>query len=81
MGMSTAKDELHELINALPEAKLTAVKDFLQAVNEDVEKDPFEDMDPDERERLHAILAQNRSEHKAGLGIPADEALARLRAR
>ena len=36
MGMSTAKDELHELINALPDSELPAVKKYLQAVNEDV---------------------------------------------
>ena len=45
------------------------------------EADPFSHLEPEEREKLHAVLAQSRSEHEAGLGIPMEEALARLRSR
>lgn len=44
-----------------------------------VEADPFANMDPAERERLHAVLAESRAEHEAGRGIPAEEVLQRLR--
>ncbi len=42
-------------------------------------KDPFAKMDPEERARLQAVLAESRAEHEAGKGIPAEEIARRLR--
>ncbi len=42
-------------------------------------KDPFAEMDPDERARLHAVLDQSRADAEAGLGIPAEQVIAELK--
>ncbi len=41
----------------------------------------IDDLDPEERARLHGFLADSIRKHVPGTGIPADEVLARLRAR
>jgi hypothetical protein len=38
-------------------------------------------MDPEERKKLHAVLEQSRTEHEAGLGVPAEDILAELQSR
>ena len=44
-----------------------------------VEADPFADMDPEERAKLHAVIEQSRADAKAGLGVPAEEVIRELR--
>ena len=75
----TARKELHALVDGLPDEAVNEARERLVEITN--AGDPFADMDPEERERLHAVLAQSRAEHEAGLGIPAEEALARLRSR
>jgi len=41
----------------------------------------IDDLDPTERARLHGFLAESIRTHVPGTGVPADEVLARLRAR
>ena len=43
--------------------------------------DDIDDLDPAERARLHGFLADSIRKHVPGTGVPADEVLARLRAR
>jgi hypothetical protein len=53
-------------------------------VGTEVELIPSEDidqLDPTERARLHGFLADSIRSHVPGTGVPADEVLARLRAR
>ncbi|MEO1484019.1 MAG: hypothetical protein AAFU77_18060 [Myxococcota bacterium] len=45
------------------------------------EVDPFADLSSDERERLNASIERGRAEARAGLGRPAKEVLAELRAK
>jgi hypothetical protein len=46
-----------------------------------VPADDIDDLDPAERARLHGFLAESIRKYVPGTGIPADEVLARLRAR
>ncbi|MCL2725292.1 MAG: hypothetical protein FWD69_12745 [Polyangiaceae bacterium] len=41
----------------------------------------LDDLDPVERARLHGFLVESIREHVPGTGVPADEVLARVRAR
>ena len=41
----------------------------------------IDELDPTERARLHGFLADSIRTHVPGTGVPADEVLARLRAR
>jgi hypothetical protein len=41
----------------------------------------IDDLDPAERARLHGFLAESIGEHVPGTGVPADEVVARLRAK
>ena len=43
--------------------------------------DDIDELDPAERARLHGFLAESIRTHVPGTGVPADEVLARLRAR
>ena len=43
--------------------------------------DEIDELDPAERARLHGFLAESIRTHVPGTGVPADEVLARLRAR
>lgn len=43
--------------------------------------DDIDDLDPEERARLHGFLAQSIRTHVPGTGVPADEVLARIKAR
>lgn len=50
----------------------------------EVELIPAEDIDelnPEERARLHGFLAESIQKHVPGTGVPADEVLVRIRAR
>lgn len=43
--------------------------------------DDIDELDPAERARLHGFLAESIRTHVPGTGVPADDVLARLRAR
>jgi hypothetical protein len=43
--------------------------------------DQGDDLDDDDRARLHAALARSQADFLAGRGIPADQVLAELRAK
>ena len=43
--------------------------------------DDVDELDPAERARLHGFLAESIRKHVPGTGVPADEVLARLRAK
>ena len=43
--------------------------------------DDIDELDPAERARLHGFLAESIRTHVPGTGVPADEVLARLRAK
>ena len=43
--------------------------------------DDIDELDPAERARLHGFLADSIRKHVPSTGVPADEVLARLRAR
>jgi hypothetical protein len=45
------------------------------------EADPFANMDPEERKKLHAALDASEKEFAEGKGIPAEQVLQELRAR
>ena len=55
------------------------VVELVEAGGHHTEKDPFADMPEDERERLHAALAQSEEEFAAGEGIAAERVLRELR--
>ncbi|MEM6274330.1 MAG: hypothetical protein AAF735_03725 [Myxococcota bacterium] len=74
---SALRDELHQLLDHLDEAQLPEAEKRLRELGTD-DKDPFADMDPEERKKLHASLAQSRAERAAGLAVPVEEVLAEL---
>lgn len=43
--------------------------------------DDIDELEPAERARLHGFLAESIRTHVPGAGVPADEVLARIRAR
>ncbi len=46
-----------------------------------VPADDIDELEPAERARLHGFLAESIRKHVPGTGVPADEVLARLRAK
>jgi hypothetical protein len=85
-SMSTVvRQELHLLVDSLPEAELEQARKYLLCLGDDQEEpesaEAFADMPREERERLHAVLRESRAQHAEGLGIPSDEAMRRLRSR
>ncbi|MEO0814808.1 MAG: hypothetical protein AAFY60_18235 [Myxococcota bacterium] len=74
---SALREELHQLLDQLDDEQLPEAEKRLRELGTD-DKDPFADMDPEERKKLHAVLEQSRAEHEAGLGIPAEDVLAEL---
>lgn len=74
-SMSSAlREELHQLLDQLDDEQLEEAEQRLR----EIEGDPFENMDPEERKKLHASLAQSRAERAAGLAVPVEEVLAEL---
>ncbi len=63
------REELHAMVDGLSEDELESAKISLR----DVSSDPFADMDPIERERLHAALAQSEREIAEGKSLSLDE--------
>lgn len=77
---SALREELHQLLDHLDEAQLPEAERRLRDLGTD-DNDTFADMDPEERKKLHAVLEQSRTEHEAGLGVPAEDILAELQSR
>jgi hypothetical protein len=84
---SAAKQELHELVDALPQSETQAARRYLEYLRDLSDPyahlddgDPFADMPDDERARLHAALDKAEGEIAAGKGIPAEEFFRELRA-
>ncbi len=80
-SMSSAlREELHELLDRLDEAQLPQAKQRLHELGAD-NRDPFADMDPEERKKLHASLEASERDLAAGRVRSLDDYLAALRAR
>ncbi|MCK5689453.1 hypothetical protein KAI87_09305 [Myxococcota bacterium] len=78
MGMGNAlRDEIHMLVDDMPDDQLELARESLR----DMSHDPFADMDPEERERLHQMLAQSRRDFVEGKGMPARDFLQELRSK
>ncbi len=80
------RNEVRALVDRLPAAELSAARRYLEFLKErgaDLFSglDEGDDLDPEERARLHAALERGLGEMRAGLGRPAEEVLAELRAR
>jgi hypothetical protein len=67
--------ELFNQVLGLPDDDLRALRQLI-----DERLDLGDELDDDDRERLHAALDRALAAHKAGLGEPADVVMARLRA-
>ena len=83
---STAKQELHELVDALPQSETQAARRYLEYLRDLSDPcahlddgDPFADMPEDERARLHTVLDQAEQEIEAGKAIAAEEFFRELR--
>ena len=72
---SAAKKELHDLVDALPDSAVEEVREYLDSHRAG---DPFADMDPEERAKLHAAIEQSEKEIAAGEGIPIEDVIAEL---
>ena len=83
---SSLKQALHSLLDALPEEELPAARRYLEFLK-DQGSDPYahldheDDLDEEERARLHASIQRGLDQVNAGLGRPAAEVLADLRSR
>jgi hypothetical protein len=84
--MGDLRNEVRTLVDRLPAGELRAARRYLEFL-EERGVDPYtrldegDDFDEAERARLHASIEQGLGEMSAGLGRPADEVLAELRAR
>ena len=76
MAPSAAK-VVAEALKLSPEERAQVVGEILRSLD-DADGD---DLDDEDRARLHAALRQSDQEFKAGLGIPAADVLDRLRHR
>jgi hypothetical protein len=76
-----AKKELHQLVDSLPESELHAARQYLVFLR-DEGTDPYahlerdDEMDAEEREKLHASLERGLAEARRGEGRPVEEFLA-----
>ena len=64
-----------EALKLPPDERAQVVDELLRSLDEG------DDLEDEDRARLHAALRQSDEEFKAGLGIPAADVLARLRPR
>lgn len=84
--MGDLRDEVRTLVDRLPAGELRAARRSLEFL-EERGADPYaradegDDLDEAERARLHASIERGLGEMRAGLGRPADEVIAELRAR
>jgi hypothetical protein len=74
MAPRTAK-VVAEALKLPPDERAQVIDELLRSLDEG------DDLEDDDRARLHAALRQSDEEFKAGLGIPAADVLARLRPR
>jgi hypothetical protein len=84
---STARKDLHDLIDALPPGEEQAARRYLEYLRDagdpfaSLDKlDPLQDLTVDERTRLHASLRRAEDEIAVGQSIPADGLLREARA-
>ncbi len=80
------KQTVHSLVDILPEEELPAARrylEFLRAQGSDpyAHLDAEDEMDEEERARLHASIQRGLDQMNAGRGRPAEEVLADLRSR
>lgn len=80
------RDEVRALVDRLPDGELNAARRYLEFLEErgadpHAQFDQGDDLDEAERARLHASIERGLGEMRQGLGRPADEVLAELRAR
>lgn len=80
------RSEVRALVDRLPAAELSAARRYLEFLKERGTDrygnlDQGDDLDEEERARLHAAVERGLGEMRAGLGRPAEEVLAELRAR
>lgn len=68
--------ELFNQVLGLPDDDLRALRQLI-----DDRLDEGDQLDEEDRRRLHAALDRAIAEHKAGLGEPADVVMSRLRGR
>jgi hypothetical protein len=84
--MSDLRNEVRTLVDRLPAGELRAARRYLEFL-EERGADPYtrldegDDLDDAERARLQESIERGVGEMRAGLGRPADEVLAELRAR
>jgi len=77
----TARNDLYELIDTIPEQELPGVRRYLEYVRDSAVEEVDDELDDVEREALHASIVRGLDEVRAGLGRPAEEVLAELRQR
>ncbi|MCK5688892.1 hypothetical protein KAI87_06465 [Myxococcota bacterium] len=78
MGMGNAlRDEIHAMVDDLQDEQLESVRASLR----DVSYDPFENMDPAELERLHAVIERSEQQFAEGKGVLAEDVIRKLRSR
>ena len=84
---STARKDLHALVDALPASEEQAARRYLEYLRDASDPyasldrvDPFVDMSDDERSRLHASLQRAEEEIASGDSISAEDFVRELRA-
>jgi hypothetical protein len=87
-SMSDAlRDDVRTLLDNLSREELLAARRYLERVLEERGVDPYawldeaDELDDEERARLHAAIERGLAEMRAGKGRPAAEVLAELRRR
>lgn len=80
------RSEVRALVDRPPAAELSAARRYLEFLKERgtdrySNLEEGDDLDEEERARLHAAIERGLGEMRAGLGRPAEEVLAELRAR
>jgi len=82
MMSSALKNEVHALVERLPDDELKAARRYLEYLRD--AGDPYahldtaDELDDEERARLHASLKRGMEQAKAGKGRPVEEFLAEL---
>ena len=83
MMSSALKNEVHALVDRLPDDELKAARRYLEYLRD--ASDPYahldqaDELDDEERARLHASLARGMAQAKAGKGRPVEDFLAEMK--
>ena len=84
---SAGRKDLHALVDALPASEVQAARRYLEYLRDasdpyaSLDKvEPLQDLNDDERARLHASLRRAEDEIAAGQSVPAEDLLRELRA-